>query len=75
MTGGRDAAASLVFLDPPYGQNFVPRAMARLRDVGRIHPEAIIVAEIGRDETWVPELPLLAERFHGAARILVFRVA
>jgi 16S rRNA (guanine966-N2)-methyltransferase len=66
--------ASLVFLDPPYGQDLVPRAIGRLRDVGRIRPGALIVAEIGRAEAWAPEQPVLAERRHGAARILVFRV-
>jgi 16S rRNA (guanine966-N2)-methyltransferase len=69
--GGR--CASLVFLDPPYGRNLVPQALARLRDVGRIGPGALVVAEIGRDETWKPEQTLLAERQHGAARILIFR--
>jgi 16S rRNA (guanine966-N2)-methyltransferase len=68
-------AASLVFLDPPYGRNLVPRALKRLSDVGRIRPGALIVAEFGRDEAWVPEQPVLAVRLHGAARILVFRAA
>jgi 16S rRNA (guanine966-N2)-methyltransferase len=65
--------ASLVFLDPPYGQDFVPRALARLHDTGRIGPHTLIVAETARDETWLPEQALLAERSYGAARILVFR--
>jgi 16S rRNA (guanine966-N2)-methyltransferase len=73
VTKGR--AASLVFLDPPYGENFVPRAIGRLREVGRIAPGALIIAETGREETWVPEEPLLAERQHGAARVLIFRSA
>ncbi|MDR3533008.1 MAG: 16S rRNA (guanine(966)-N(2))-methyltransferase RsmD [Rhodopila sp.] len=67
------ASASLVFLDPPYNQNLIPRALARLREAGRIRPGALIVAETGRDETWTPDQPVLAERQHGAARILVFR--
>jgi 16S rRNA (guanine966-N2)-methyltransferase len=67
------APASLIFLDPPYGQDLVPRALARLRDTGRISSDALVVAETGRDESWVPEQPLLDERAHGAARILVFR--
>jgi 16S rRNA (guanine966-N2)-methyltransferase len=67
------APASLVFLDPPYGQNLVPRALARLRDVGRIRSNALIVAETGRDETWVPEPVVLAERLYGVSRILIFR--
>ena len=43
-------AASLVFLDPPYGQGLVPLALARLHATGRIAPGALIVAETGRDE-------------------------
>jgi len=67
--------ASLVFLDPPYGQDFVPRAMTHLREVGHIAAGALIVAETGRDETWIPEEQLLAERQHGAARVLIFRLS
>jgi 16S rRNA G966 N2-methylase RsmD len=73
--GGRSGPASLVFLDPPYGLDLVPRALAHLRNLGRIRPDALIVAEIARDETWTLEQPLLAERQHGAARVLVFRGA
>ncbi len=65
--------AALVFLDPPYGQNLVPRAIARLLEVGRIRPDALVVAETGRGENWLPEQPLLAERQQGSARILIFR--
>jgi 16S rRNA (guanine966-N2)-methyltransferase len=67
-------AASVAFLDPPYGQSLVPRAIAHLCDCGRIRSGALIVAETGRDETWVPEQPLLADRQHGAARVLIFRL-
>jgi 16S rRNA (guanine966-N2)-methyltransferase len=72
-TGGDGRAARLVFLDPPYAQNLVPRALASLREAGRIGPDALIVAETGRDEAWQPEQELLADRRQGAARILVFR--
>ena len=85
-TGGRDrsghddggggsmtARASLVFLDPPYGQNLVSRALNRLSEGGCIAPGALIVAEVGRDERWLPDHKLLAERQHGAARVLIFR--
>ncbi|HBK05815.1 MAG TPA: 16S rRNA (guanine(966)-N(2))-methyltransferase RsmD [Acetobacteraceae bacterium] len=68
------AAASLVFLDPPYGQDLVPRALARLRAVRRIAPGALIVAETGREEVWVPDEAILSTLEQGAARVLVFRV-
>jgi 16S rRNA (guanine966-N2)-methyltransferase len=64
--------ASLVFLDPPYGRSLIPRALARLRVAGRVGPNALIVAETGREETWVPDEDLLAVRQHGAARVLIF---
>jgi 16S rRNA (guanine966-N2)-methyltransferase len=72
---GGGAAASLIFLDPPYGRDLVPRTIARLCEAGRMAPNALIIAETGRDEKWVPEQPLLAERQHGAARMLIFRAA
>jgi 16S rRNA (guanine966-N2)-methyltransferase len=65
--------ASLVFLDPPYGQDLVPRALDRLHRAGRIASDALIVAELGGEETWAPGRPLLADRRHGAARVMVFR--
>jgi 16S rRNA (guanine966-N2)-methyltransferase len=65
-------ANSVVFLDPPYGLDLVSRALTRLRAVGRIGPGTLVVAETGGAETWVPDQPLLAERRHGAARILIF---
>ena len=72
--GKVDTPASLVFLDPPYGQQLVPRALQALGAAGWVAPGALVIAETGRDEGWVPEQPVLAERQHGAARILVFRM-
>ncbi len=65
-------AASLVFLDPPYGKGLVAAALARLRAVGRIAPGALVVAETGRDEPAL-DVEALAERTHGAARVTVWR--
>ena len=65
--------AAIVFLDPPYGLSLVPRALARLREVGRLRAGTVVVAETARDEDWVPEEPLLAERRYGAARIVIVR--
>jgi 16S rRNA (guanine966-N2)-methyltransferase len=62
----------LVFLDPPYGNDLVRRALLRLRDAGWIASAALIVAETGRDEP-PPATLLLAERIHGAARISIWR--
>jgi 16S rRNA (guanine966-N2)-methyltransferase len=63
---------SVVFLDPPYRQDLVPRALARLRDVRRLAPNALLIAETARDEP-PPATDLLADRIHGAARISIWR--
>ena len=64
----------LVFLDPPYGQDLLPRALAALRDAGWLTPGATVVAEAAAAET--PNLgTLLAERRHGAGRVTVWSVA
>ncbi|MHB1303770.1 MAG: 16S rRNA (guanine(966)-N(2))-methyltransferase RsmD [Acidiphilium sp.] len=63
---------ALVMLDPPYGQGLVPRSLNALEASGWIAPGAIIAAEFGRDEP-VPEVASLAERTHGAARLLIWR--
>ena len=65
--------SSLVFLDPPYGLGLVPRAIGHLLGTGHIAPGALIIAETGQDESWLPDQPLLADRRHGAARMLAFR--
>lgn len=64
--------ADIVFLDPPYGQNLVDRALARLRSVGRVGPGSLIVAETGRDEAAL-DVAALAVRMHGAARVTIWR--
>ena len=66
---------NLVFLDPPYRQELVPRALTYLRAVGRVASNALIIAETGRDEPSPTSMPLLAERTHGAARISIWRDA
>jgi 16S rRNA (guanine966-N2)-methyltransferase len=68
-------AAGLVFLDPPYGHDLVPRAVHHLRRTAHIAANAMIIAEIGREDVLNSECNLLAERTYGAARVTVFRVA
>ena len=68
----RGETCGLVFLDPPYGQELVQRALARLRATGWIGPSTLLVAEVGRDEILEGPEPL-AERIHGAARLVIWR--
>jgi 16S rRNA (guanine966-N2)-methyltransferase len=67
------APCGLVFLDPPYGQDLIPRALARLAAGGWIAPGALLVAEVGRGEALTSLGEPLAERTYGAARITVWR--
>ncbi len=73
LTAPSGGPCGLVFLDPPYGRDLVPRAIDRLRAMGWIAPGALLVAETGRDEALPILGTLLAERTHGAARLSVTR--
>ncbi len=64
----------LVFLDPPYGKGLGERAIATLGDGAWITPEAIIMLEVGADETpTLPAFETLDERGYGAAKVLFLK--
>ena len=63
------APHGLVFLDPPYGQDYVPRALAALMARGWLAPGAVVLAELGPGDEWAPQ-EVLAERSHGKARLV-----
>lgn len=69
----RGEPASVIFLDPPYHHELVPRAIDHLRAVNRIARNALLIAETARDEPPPTQAPLLAERAHGAARLSIWR--
>jgi 16S rRNA (guanine966-N2)-methyltransferase len=64
--------ATVAFLDPPYGLGLAPKALERLWGQGELARDALVIAEVGAGEDWVPQAPLLMDRTHGAARVLVF---
>ncbi len=65
---------SLILLDPPYGKGLVPRALAALGAAGWIAPGALVVAEVAKaDALEVPGFETLAERAHGASRLVFLR--
>ncbi len=71
---GLGAPFDLVFLDPPYGLNLIPRAIASLGPGGWITPDALIVAETAADEALSRGgFALLDERRFGAARVSFLR--
>ena len=65
---------TLVLLDPPYGKDLVPRALAALLVAGWITPGALVAAEVGKSDPLSPDgFELAAERAHGAARLVFLR--
>jgi len=64
----------LVFLDPPYGQNFIPRAVHALTLTGWVAPNAVMMAELGPDDEFAAPNQL-AERTHGKARLIFWRAS
>jgi len=65
---------NLVFLDPPYGQNLIPRALAALAAKNWLAPNALIIAEHGPEQKCEPGAEILAERQHGKARLIFWRL-
>ena len=68
------APCSLAFLDPPYHAGLLPRALAALSAQGWFAPGALLCLEMARDDT-PPDAEILADRTHGAARLIVLRAA
>ena len=64
----------LVFLDPPYGQGLVGRALMSLAAAGWLAADALVVAETGRDEALQLPGAMVAERAHGAALVTFWRL-
>lgn len=68
---------SLLFLDPPYGKNLIPRALKILKKTGWLeNPSLLIVAETGENETIEmlnEKENFLDERRFGAAIVRFWR--
>lgn len=73
--GRAPAAASLAFLDPPYGGGLAGAALAALAAHGWLAQDAIAVVETAADETLdvPPPFVLLEARRYGRAKISLLR--
>ncbi|HZB91163.1 MAG TPA: 16S rRNA (guanine(966)-N(2))-methyltransferase RsmD [Stellaceae bacterium] len=71
------AAASLAFLDPPYGEDVAAAALTALAEAGWLAPDALAVVEVAakREVTAPPGFTLLEERRYGAAKLAFLRFA
>ena len=65
----------LAFIDPPYHQELVSKALKSLKQQGWLEPGAIVVIEQGkRDDSTVPEgFILLSDRVHDKTRITLLQ--
>ncbi len=70
----RDAPFGFVFLDPPYGRDLAPRALASAIAGGWIAEGAVVAAELGPEDPApaTPGLEPVATRGHGDTRIALF---
>jgi 16S rRNA (guanine966-N2)-methyltransferase len=64
---------SVAFFDPPYGDGLVQRAVNVLSSEGWLTPDCLLIAETGRLESVHETDRILAERVHGAARLVIWR--
>ena len=61
---------NLVFLDPPYRKDLIPKALASLKDGGWLADQALLIAETNISESFdSPGFTLLDERDYGETRI------
>jgi len=70
---GQGVSKNLIFLDPPYGAGLVSHSLNILRSEGWFLPNCLVVAEMSALDPVVEGALILAQRVHGAARILVWR--
>jgi 16S rRNA (guanine966-N2)-methyltransferase len=67
---------NLVFLDPPYRKDLIPKALASLKDGGWLLPNALVVAETdAKEEIDAPGFTLVDERSYGETRVRFFTPA
>jgi len=65
----------LVFLDPPYRKQMIPKALQSLKDGGWLTDRALIVAESEASETFdIAGFTLLDERDYGETRVRFLRL-
>lgn len=73
--GPARAAASLILMDAPYGSGLTAPALGALADQGWLNEDAVVVVELGRDETFAapPGFGTIDTRRYGAAQVVFLR--
>jgi 16S rRNA (guanine966-N2)-methyltransferase len=67
------APCDVVFLDPPYGRGLVEAGLAALDKTGWLRDGALVVAEVAAGDVLAIDAERLAERQHGAGRLVIWR--
>ncbi|ACJ00948.1 RsmD family RNA methyltransferase [Rhodospirillum centenum] len=69
------APADILFLDPPYGQDLAPRALAALAGAGWVRPGTLACVEVGDRDPFAPPAGFepLDDRAYSHARLLFLR--
>ena len=70
-----DRPATLVFIDPPYGQGLGPKAMTAAREAGWIARDALLVVEEASEIAPPPGFTKADHRRYGGTHITFFRAA
>jgi 16S rRNA (guanine966-N2)-methyltransferase len=70
--GPASAPVDAVFLDPPYGRHLAERALTKLREGGWLAEDAVVLVELGKDDTFTTPAGYHLARVHphGAGRLL-----
>lgn len=68
-------AATLAFLDPPYGRDLAPPALSGLSAAGWLAPGALVCVEVADDDAFAPPpgFETLEQRDYSQARIIFLR--
>jgi 16S rRNA (guanine966-N2)-methyltransferase len=73
MAAGAGGPFNLAFLDPPYHNDLVPRALESLHEGKWLAANAIVVVETAEDERLIPPegCALLDDRTYGGTRVAI----
>jgi 16S rRNA (guanine966-N2)-methyltransferase len=67
------AVCSMAFLDPPYYQGLLPKALKILQDRNYIDTKTLLVLELHKSETMM-DLQVLDERVYGTSKVIFARL-
>lgn len=64
----------IIFLDPPYHQGLIELAIQKLKQSNALSEDALIVAEMAKDESVSVSLDVLSEHAYGGTKVLIGKI-